>query len=145
MPGILNISRGRRLVVALSVLALALPVTALSAGAAQPRVVVAGVTPLPSGVQVVNTVITTSFDLALTEPHQAALTSFLASLSDTASANYHHFLTPTTYAKRFGASATTVSAVRNYLARYGITTLSLSKGHNLFACARFHDQHRARL
>jgi kumamolisin len=104
---------------------------ALSASASQPRVVVAGVAPLPSQATVVNKVITASFDVALASSHQSALNAYVASLSNTASPNYQHFLTPAQYAKRFGASAASLNAVRDYLKSYGINVGTLSKGHNI--------------
>jgi len=74
---------------------------------------------------------TTSFDLALTQTHQRALRAFIASLSNTASANYHDYLTPGQYARDYGATTTTVSAVRTYLASEGLHGGALSKGHNV--------------
>jgi subtilase family serine protease len=125
--------RARWSLVSLScaLVALSLPFTALSAGASQPRVVVAGVTPLSSTDVVVNKVITTSFDVALRGTNQASLSAFIASLSNTASPNYHHYLTPAQYASRFGATSSTLSAVRSYLKSNGLSVGALSKGRNI--------------
>ena len=114
-----------------SLVVLALPLTSLPANASVARVVVAGLSPQPTTDVVVNKVITTSFDLALTQRHQRELAPFIASLSNSGSANYHHFLTPAQYARRFGASASTVKAVRNFLASYGLQVGTLSKGRNI--------------
>ncbi len=108
----------------------ALPLIGVSANASEPRANVVGLTPLPTSDTVVSRVITTSFDLALAQPHDAALAAFIATLSNTASPNYHHFLTPGEYAARFGATSATVSAVRGYLRGYGLTT-TLSAGRNI--------------
>ena len=110
---------------------LALPLTSSVANASTARVVVAGLSPIPTTDVVVNKVITTSFDLALTQQHQNELTSFIASLTNSASVNYHRFLTPTQYASRFGASASTVSAVEGFLKSYGLRVGALSKGRNI--------------
>jgi subtilase family serine protease len=110
---------------------LTLPLTSNVANASSARVVVAGLSPIPTTDVVVNKVITTSFDLALAQQNQNKLAPFIASLSDTSSANYHHFLSPSQYAQRFGASASTVSKVRAFLASYGLHVGALSKGRNI--------------
>lgn len=115
-----------------TLVALGLPLgVATATSASEARVVVAGVSPLPVHDVVVKNVITTSIDLALHQSHQAALTSFITSLSNSASPNYHHFLTPTQYAQRFGASSASVNAVSNYLRAYGLHVGALSKGRNI--------------
>ncbi len=107
-----------------TLVALALPTT--NALASQARVVVAGVAPVPATDTVVNKVITTTFALTL-RPHDASgLTSFIASLSDTASQNYRHFLTPAEFAQRFGASRASYDAVREYFEGYGLRVGDLS-------------------
>jgi subtilase family serine protease len=110
---------------------LALPATSLAASASEARVVVAGLTPLTTTDVVVNKAITTSFDLALTQTHQRALSTFIASLSNTASKNFGDYLTPAQYASRYGATTATVSAVRSYLRSYGLEVGTLSKGRNI--------------
>jgi subtilase family serine protease len=110
---------------------LALPAATLPANASEPRVSVAGLAPTPTRDVVVNRTITTSFDLALTQRHEAALTSFLASLTNTASANYRHFLTPSQYAARYGASSATVTSVERYFSSYGFRIGALNKGRNI--------------
>ncbi|MHB1209551.1 MAG: protease pro-enzyme activation domain-containing protein [Acidimicrobiales bacterium] len=99
--------------------------------ASQARVVVANAEPVAPTSTIVNSTITTSFDVFLRQAHQKALRTYIASLSNTASPNYHHYLTPSEFAKDFGASPSTVSHVRSYLAGYGLGTASLSKGHIL--------------
>jgi subtilase family serine protease len=121
----------RLVVIAVALVALPLPLTTLVAGASAPRISVAGLAPVPTKDVVVNKVITTTFDLALRQQHQSELSSFIASLSNTASSNYHHFLTPQEYAQRFGASAATVNAVRAYFRSYGLSVGALSAGDNV--------------
>jgi subtilase family serine protease len=105
---------------------LALPVTAAQASAA--RVEVAGSATIPSNDTIVARPITASFDVALAPPHAAAESAFITSLSDTASSNYHHYLSPAEFATRYGASAATVTAVTNYLEGYGLHVGALSAG-----------------
>lgn len=125
--------RPRRHVVALAaaLVALALPVAATNAGASAARVDVAGLAASPTRDAVVHRTITTTFDLALASPHARALGTFLARLDDAASPEYHHFLTPATFARRFGATGATVAAVRAYLRGYGLHVGALSAGHDV--------------
>ena len=131
MPRFQSRSRWRLIALSSALVTLSIPVTTLVAGASDARIVVAGLTPLPTSDVVVNKTITTSFDLALTQTHQRALSTFIANLSNTASPNFHHYLTPSQYASAYGATATSVSAVRNYLVSYGLKVGALSKGHNI--------------
>ncbi|HEY1762498.1 MAG TPA: S53 family peptidase [Acidimicrobiales bacterium] len=128
-----SVDRPRWVVLALSatLVGLALPAAALPANASEPRLLVAGLAPTPTRDVVVNKAITTSFDLALAQTHSSALTSFIASLSNTASPNYGHFLTPAQYATRFGASSATVHAVEHYFSTYGFRIGALSAGHDI--------------
>ena len=99
-----------------------------SALASEPRVVVAGFSSIPTGDHIVHRSITTTFDVALHQPHALQLTSFIASLSDPASPNYHRYLTTAQFARRFGATTSTLSAVHAYFAGYGLRIGTLSKG-----------------
>ena len=108
---------------------LALPVT--SAVASEARVVVAGTSPLPQGATIVNQPVTASFDVVMTQPDHAALVTYIASLTNTASVNYRHFLTTSQFARRFGATASAVAAVRAYLSGFSLHVGALSKGHTI--------------
>lgn len=99
--------------------------------ASEARVVVAGLTPVPTSDTVVPHAITTSFDLALTQRHEAALSAYITSLSVPGSTNYHHYLTPAQYAARYGASSSSVTALRAYFKGYGLDGFSLSAGHDI--------------
>ena len=121
-------SRWPALAVSAALVGLALPTSALGTEA---RVVVAGVAPIPANVTVVNQTITTNFDVTLAPRHATGLTNFIASLSDTASPNFHHYLTPASFAQRYGASASAVAAVRNYFAGFGLQVGSLSESRLL--------------
>ena len=116
-------------VVTLSVSLGALTLVAAPSIASEPRVVVASAAPLPASDSIVKHTISTSFDLQLTQQHASSLPSFIASLYDTASPHYHHFLTPSSYARSFGASAATIAAVRDYLASFDLTNDTLSASH----------------
>jgi subtilase family serine protease len=116
---------------AASLVVLALPVAVTNAGASEARVDVAGLAATPTHDAIVHRTITTTFDLALASAHARALSSFLTSLDDTASTQYHHFLTPAAFARRFGATPATVAAVRAYLRSFGLRVGSLSAGHDV--------------
>ncbi|MHB8334249.1 MAG: S53 family peptidase [Acidimicrobiales bacterium] len=99
-----------------------------SAGGAQARVVVAQPAAIPPTYSSVAGPITTSFDVALAEPNHAALTAFLAGLTNPASPDYRHFLTTAQFAARFGARADVVDAVRRYFASFHLRVGALSRG-----------------
>jgi len=128
-------ARWRRLLVAGSLCALALPATAIAASASAPRISVAGLSSAPTTDAVVNKVISTSFDLALAQRHTSALRSYITSLADPTSANYHRYLTPAQYAARYGASAATVSAARTYFTGFGLRVGALSAGRTVLRVA----------
>jgi subtilase family serine protease len=118
--------RLRWLVLAVSVALVGLALPTSSAVATEARVVVAGAAPIPTNVTVVHRTITTTFDVTLAPNHGAELTSFIASLSNTASPNFHRYLTPATFAQRYGAPASAVAAVRDYFDSFGLHGGSLS-------------------
>jgi subtilase family serine protease len=113
---------------AASVALIALALPAISAAATEGRVVVAGSAPVPANVRVVHQTITTSFDVTLAPQHAVGLARYIASLSDTASANYRDFLSTQQFAQRYGASASSVASVRGYFERFGLRVGALSKG-----------------
>ena len=59
------------------------------------------------------------------------MSEYITSLSEAGSANYHHYLTPTQYAARYGAPASSVDALRAYFKSYGLRVISLSAGHDI--------------
>ena len=99
-----------------------------SAGGAQARVVIAQPVAIPATYSTVAGPITTSFDVALAEPDHAALTTFLAGLTNPASPQYRHFLTTAKFAARFGARANVVDAVRHYFTSFHLRVGTLSRG-----------------
>jgi subtilase family serine protease len=100
----------------------------MNAAATEARVVVAGSAPVPTNVTVVPTAMTTTFDVTLTPRSSTGLANYISSLSDTASANYRHYLTTAQFAQRFGASASSVTAVRDYFGAFGLHVGALSRG-----------------
>jgi subtilase family serine protease len=102
------------------------PIT--SALASEPRVVVASGAPLPARAVIVPARIVTSFDVALRGADPVGLRSLLAGLYDPASPDFHHFLSTAQFARRFGASRATVSALRSYFAGFGLRVGPLSRG-----------------
>src|SRR5487761_1941488 len=126
--------RVKRTLASLSALSAALlfvSMPATNGSASEPRVVVATSPTIPAGDVVVNVPITATFDVALHQDKLAALNAFIANLSNPASPDYRHFITTAQFAQRFGASSTTVAAVRDYFAGFGLSVGSLSKGHVL--------------
>jgi subtilase family serine protease len=115
-------------IVAVSVALVGLALPTMNAFAAEARVVVAGTTPIPANVTVVNKAITTTFDVTLAPRSAKGLGDYITSLSDTASPNYRHFLTTQQFAHRFGATASSVETVRTYFEGYGLSAGALSKG-----------------
>ena len=99
-----------------------------SAGGVQARVVVAQPVAIPATDSSVTGPITTSFDVALAGPDHAALTAFLAGLTNPASPQYRHFLTTAQFAARFGARPDVVDAVRHYFTSFHLRVGALSRG-----------------
>jgi hypothetical protein len=105
--------------------------TPLSASAALPRAVVADSLPLPTGVHVVTQSLRTTFDVTLAGRDPSGLSAFLTSLYQPSSPNFHHFITPSQFAHRFGASAATVNHVSQYLRHFGLVVSAPDTGHIL--------------
>src|ERR1019366_4114623 len=94
-------------IVAVSVALVGLALPTMNAVAAEARVVVAGTTPIPANVTVVNKAITTTFDVTLAPRSAKGLGDYITSLSDTASP---------------------IETVRTYFEGYGLSAGALSKG-----------------
>ena len=110
------------------------------ATSAEARVVVAGAARVPEGDVIVNQSITTSFDVTLKSSDPSALSTFLTTLYDPSSSNYHHYLSTAAFARRFGATDASVSALRTYFAGYGVRVGSLSKGRVVLHMSGTNDQ-----
>ena len=72
--------------------------------------------------------------LALGLRNPAALDTFIASLSDPASPNFRHFITPQQFAVQYGQSTATVAQVRAYLEAQGFRVTHIY-GNNLLISA----------
>ena len=116
---------------ALGLCAAPLAIPASPSGALEARVAVEGYAPIPHGDTVLARAMNATFDVTLRQEHSSELAGFIASLSDPASPNYHHFLTTAQFAQRFGASRATLRAVRAYFAGYGLHLGALSAGRIL--------------
>ncbi len=68
--------------------------------------------------------------LKLSPDKQAALDKFSAEQLDKSSANYHHWLTPEEFGKRFGRSPATVARVKGWLVSHGFNVQQVAKGGN---------------
>jgi subtilase family serine protease len=114
--------------------ALTVPLSSV-ARAAEARVVVAGTTAPPKSSTIESTPIQTDFDVTLALRDPAGLSGYLSGLTITSSPDYRHFLTPTQFAARFGASDATINAVTSYLARYHVRTRLLTTGRTILEMA----------
>ncbi|KRM02084.1 S53 family peptidase [Lentilactobacillus farraginis] len=62
----------------------------------------------------------TVVNVALKAANEDALTNYVYDTVDPTSANYHHYLTPSEFAQKFGQSAAYVAAFKQYLAKYHV-------------------------
>ena len=121
-----------RTILALSILALGVGLLpAPFARAADGRVVVAHATTISASDQVERTGAPVTFSVALTSAHASDLQQFLSDVTNPSSPQYHHFLTATQFATRFGASPESITRVRNYFAQFGVRAHGVSRGHVL--------------
>ncbi|MBA3823507.1 MAG: peptidase S53 [Ktedonobacterales bacterium] len=72
-----------------------------------------------------------SLSIALNLNNAAGLNALLAAQNDPQSHEYHHYLTPQTFAAEFGPSKATVLAVVNYLQSQGLQVNSIAPNHLL--------------
>ncbi|HET9074268.1 MAG TPA: protease pro-enzyme activation domain-containing protein [Solirubrobacteraceae bacterium] len=73
--------------------------------------------------------------LALSLPRAAALTRYVEAVNRPGSPQFHHFLTPAGFARRFGATGVQVSALRRALAAAGMDGFTLAPDR-LYATVR---------
>lgn len=66
--------------------------------------------------------------IALKPRDPAALNAYASAVSTPGSTDYRHYLTPAQFARRFGATAAAVAAVRRDLTAHGLTPGRLSRG-----------------
>lgn len=62
---------------------------------------------------------------------EAALSQFLEDQQNTASPNYHHWLTPAEFGAQFGAAQSDITAVTNWLQSEGFTVDNISNGRTV--------------
>jgi hypothetical protein len=62
---------------------------------------------------------------ALTSSGQQKIAEFDNSLTDPLSPNYHHWITPTEFGQKFGATDDNLNTVVNYLAKSGLTGITI--------------------
>jgi subtilase family serine protease len=62
---------------------------------------------------------------SLTTSSSATAASFVSSLTDPHSPNYHKWITPTQFGERFGASISDINAVKDYLSTLGLTNIKV--------------------
>ncbi|HKV76627.1 MAG TPA: S53 family serine peptidase [Candidatus Sulfotelmatobacter sp.] len=71
-----------------------------------------------------------SLNFRLSAAQQQDLDHFLAELADRTSPNYHKYLTPAQFAKRFGMSDNDVSKVVSWIEAQGFTNVKVAKNRN---------------
>src|ERR1700760_1131408 len=68
--------------------------------------------------------------VGLKDPHPAAERALMAAQQNPSSPQYHHFLTPAEYAKRFAVSKSTFQKTLNWLRAGGATVLDTSSARD---------------
>ena len=67
--------------------------------------------------------------ISLKERDETGMAAFLAAVNNPNSPDYHHFLTPTELAARFGPTPTAVAAIVAYLHAHGFTNVVVAPNH----------------
>jgi hypothetical protein len=70
---------------------------------------------------------TVSGAVVLQPREESALTSFISTLTDKHSAQFHHYLTPSAFAARFGPAPASIAAVEQQLRASGLTVTSVAR------------------
>src|SRR5436305_2827358 len=124
---------GLRTLVAAPLLALVcFGIAAAGAGAAAPTGtrVVAPKPRIPHGAKQLGAVApsaTVSGAVVLQPRDEAALTRFIAQLTDKHSPLFHHYLTPSSFAERFGPTPSAIEAVKSQLQASGLSVTSVAR------------------
>lgn len=124
---------GVRALAAASLLAfVCFAISAAGAGAAGPTGtrVLAPKPLIPHGAKqlgAVSPTATVSGSVVLQPRDDAALTRFIAQVTDKHSPLFHHYLTPSTFAARFGPTPSTIAAVKSQLQASGLTVTSVAR------------------
>jgi subtilase family serine protease len=71
-----------------------------------------------------------SLNFRLSADQQSDLDQFLAELADRSSPNYHKYLTPAQFAKRFGMSDSDVNKIVAWIDSLGFRNVKVAKNHN---------------
>jgi Pro-kumamolisin, activation domain/IPT/TIG domain/PASTA domain len=122
----------RALVAALLVAVVCFAISAAGAGAAAPTGtrVVAPKPLLPRGAKqlgAVSPTATVSGAVVLQPRDEAALTRFISQVTDKHSPQFHHYLTPSSFAARFGPTPSTIATVKSQLQASGLTVTSVAR------------------
>ena len=124
---------GARALVAASLLAfVCFAISASGAGAAAPTGarVLAPKPLIPHGAKALGAVsptATVSGAVVLQPGDPDALTRFIAQMTDKHSPLFHHYLTPSTFAERFGPTPSTIEAVKSQLQASGLSVTSVAR------------------
>ncbi len=124
---------GARALVAASLLAfVCFAISAAGAGAAAPTAtkVLAPKPLIPHGAKALGAVLptaTVSGAVVLQSRDPAALTRFIAQVTDKHSPLFHHYLTPGSFAERFGPTPSTIEALKSQLQASGLRVTSVAR------------------
>ena len=124
---------GVRALVAASLLAfVCFAISAAGAGAAAPTgtKVLAAKPLIPHGAKALGAVsptATVSGAVVLQPRDPDGLTRFIAQVTDKHSPLFHHYLTPSSFAERFGAAPSTIEAVKSQLQASGLSVTSVAR------------------
>ena len=122
----------RALVAAASTAAACFAISAAGAGAAAPTGtrVVAPKPLIPRGARQLGEVAptkTVSGAVVLRPRDENALTRFIAQVTDKRSPLFHHYLTPSGFAAKFGSTSATIAAVKSQLETSGLTVTNVAR------------------
>lgn len=117
--------------------ALAIPLIAAAAGTANAastspgRITLAGSQPAPIRQQPLGTLNAqqVTFNVVLPLRHAAAAESYATSVADPKSANYHRYLTPARFNATYAPSASSVTAVKKFLASRHLRPTAVAEGN----------------
>ena len=127
-----RVLRLRALVAAALLASVCLTISAAGAGAAAPTGtrVVAPKPMVPDGAKQLGPVspsTTVSGAVVLQPRDESALTRFISQVTDKHSALFHQYLTPDTFAAKFGPTSSTIAAVKSQLQAAGLTVANVAR------------------
>lgn len=118
----------------LAVMSVAVAVAGAAAGNGPRTAAIQPAATAPRGAHTIGAVSATSTEsgeVVLRPRDNAALTEFIASVTNPRSSTFHQYLAPGAFAARFGPTSSTLDAVRSQLQASGLTVTGVSSNHLL--------------